>query len=86
MNCKGQRSRFHACAVGFSLVCHSACLLMASMGSGPGPTGLCIEANIAVTFQLTGNWQLDQWNEGHAPPLKIAPRNPEKWKKSIAKT
>lgn len=57
---------------------------MASLGSDPGPSGLRIEANIAVTLRATGNGNSTN-GSSNTPHRRKWPRNPENWKKSVAK-
>ena len=53
----------------------------------PGPSGLCIEATVAVTIHSTGNGHSTNGSSSDTPVRqRKRQRKPESWKRTVAKT
>ena len=55
------------------------------MASNPGPSGLCIQASVAVTLQAAGNGDSTNGSSDTPHHPRKRQRHPESWKKTAAK-
>ena len=81
-----------ACAVDFTprerfvTLYRLSTAVMATPNELPGPSGLCIEATVALTLRTVGNGSSSNGSSDTTPrrPRK-RPRNPDSWKRAVAK-
>ena len=55
------------------------------MASQAGPSGLCIEASVAITVRSAGNGSSTNGSSETPVRPRKRPRRPETWKRSVAK-